>query len=112
MRKALRMGLEGNVAAMRIVFERASGRPADVPPESEPLDIALPRLDTAANCGSATDRILQGICAGTIDRETARVMLEGIQARLRAIEGTDLENRLAELEKAAQTVDLGARGGR
>src|SRR5690606_37661206 len=43
-RKATRMGLEGNLTAMRLVFERTCGRAADAPIEAEPLGISLPRL--------------------------------------------------------------------
>ena len=106
------MGLEGNVQAMRLVFERTSGRPADVPPEAAPLGISLPRLERSADCAAATDRVLQGMCDGLIDRETASVMLDGIQTRLRAIESTDLEKRLDELERAAQLTDFGGRRDR
>lgn len=108
-RKATRMGLEGNLGAMRLVFDRTSGRAAEVPSEAEPLAILLPRLRTAADCGVATDRILQAICDGAVDRDTARVLLDGIQARLKSIEVTDLENRLGELEKMAESVDFNAK---
>jgi hypothetical protein len=94
---------------MRLVFERTSGKAAEVPMEVEPLSISLPRLRSAADCGTATDRVLQGMCDGIVDPETARVMLEGIQARLKSIEVTEVEERLSELERAAQVVDLPGR---
>jgi hypothetical protein len=108
-RKATRMGLEGNLAAMRLVFERTTGRPIEAQPEAEPIPLTLPRLQTASECAKATDKVLDGMCRGVVDRDTARVMLEGIQTRLKAIETVDLEARLAEIEKAASVVDFGGR---
>jgi hypothetical protein len=67
------------------------------------VDIEVPRLKTAADCGVALERLVASICDGTIDRGTAQVLIAGVQARLRAIETTDFERRLAELEQAART---------
>ena len=64
MRRATRMALEGNLAAMRLVLERVGGRPADAPLETEPLGIALPRLRTAADCNVAIERLVDGLCLG------------------------------------------------
>lgn len=109
MRKAARMALEGNLSAIRFIAERVAGRPADVPPEAEPVEIDLPPLETAAACAKATDQVLQGICKGTIDRETAQLLLDGIQVRLKAIEVQDVEARLAALEKMTAVVELPGR---
>lgn len=100
-RKATRMGLEGNLAAMRLVLERTCGRPAEAPPDAEPVDLELPPLQTAADCNGAIDRLLDSICKGSVDRGTARLLIDAIQVRLRAIETTDIEARLAQLEEAA-----------
>ena len=110
MRKAVKLALEGNLGAMRFVAERVCGRAPEASPEAIPLGFALPKLDTAANCATALDRLTNAITQGTIDRDTAKMLLEVIQARLKAIEATDHEARLAELEKMAATVELpGAR---
>lgn len=105
-RKAARMALEGNLSAIRFIAERVAGRPADVPPETEPVDIELPPLATAAACAQATDQVLDGVCKGRIDRETAQLLLEGIQTRLKTIDVQDLEARLAALEQLTAVVDL------
>ena len=68
-RKAARMGLEGNLSAMRLVFDRTSGRAAEAPVETEPLGIDLPRLRTAADCNAAIDKLVDAICKGTVDRD-------------------------------------------
>jgi hypothetical protein len=103
-RKATRMGLEGNLAAMRLVFERTSGRAPEAPMETEPLGVALPRLRTAEDCNVAIERLVDGICKGTVDRDTARLLIDAIQARLRILEVTDIERRLADMEKTAASL--------
>ncbi len=103
-RKATRMGLEGNLAAMRWVVERVCGRPSESAADTEPLSVSLPRLRTASDCNLALERLADAICMGTVDRDAAKILLEVINARLKAIEVHDLEERLAELEKAADTI--------
>ena len=79
------------------------------------MNIDLPSLRSVADCTLAIDRLAQGICDGTVDREAAQVvLLDVIQVRLKAIELNDLEGRLAELEEAAKSVELDGRrrGGR
>ena len=106
-RKATRMGLEGNLAAMRLVFERTSGRAPEAPVETEPVAVALPRLRTAADCNLAIERLIEGICKGVIERESARLLIDAVQTRLKAIEVQDLEQRLAEMERTAKAMQTG-----
>ena len=109
MRRAVRMALEGNLSAMRFVIERTCGRAADAPTAPMPLDVSLPSLRTAASCATAIDKITAAVTAGTIDLATAKALTDIVCARMKAIEVNDLEERLAELEKQASTVDFGAR---
>lgn len=108
-RKATRMALEGNAVAMRLVLERVCGRAAEAPAEGAPLNLNLPQLRTAENCAFALDRLVEAMCQGTCDRDSAKVMIDVIQTRLKAIEVKNLEERLSELEQALGTVDV--RGG-
>ncbi|MBK8980676.1 MAG: hypothetical protein IPM29_32640 [Planctomycetes bacterium] len=98
-RRATRMGLEGNLAAMRFVLERVCGRVADAPTEAEPVDVELPPMRTAADCNVAMQRIIDGLVQGTVDRDTAAVVVDAIQTRLKSIEIMDLESRIARLER-------------
>lgn len=107
-RKATAMGLQGNLSAMRLVLERTAGKSPDAPVENEPVAITLPRMRTAADCNLALERLVDGICAGTVERDVAKLLIEAIQARLRAIEVNELEDRLSQLEQAAQRTE--ARG--
>ncbi len=103
-RKATRLGLEGNLAAMRLVFERTCGRSAQAPPEAEPIDLSIPRLLTAEDCNIAIQRLIDGICSGSIDRDTAKLLIDAIQTRLKAIELNEFEERLAQLEQTTEHV--------
>ncbi|MFN7590331.1 MAG: hypothetical protein ACK501_13330 [Planctomycetota bacterium] len=103
MRKATRLALEGNLSAMRLVLERTAGRPPEAPVDVEPIGIALPKLQTAANCNTAIEMLFDGIVKGTVDREAAKLLIDTVQTRLRVLEVTDLEARLAELERLAET---------
>ena len=106
-RRAVRSALEGNLAAAKLVLERVCGRAPDAKSDSEPLGLTLPNLKTSAGCTAAIDKVVEAITAGTVDVATAKVLLDAVHARLKAIEVTDLEQRLADLEKAAESVDLG-----
>ena len=106
MRKALLLALQGNLGAMRFVMERTCGKPPELQSEATPLDISLPNLRTVADCTAAVDLIAAAVTAGTINLATAKVLLDVVQARIKAIEVTDFEQRLVELEKASATVDL------
>ena len=107
-RKAARMALEGNLPAMRLVLERTTGRAPEAPVEVEPLGIELPRLRTAADCNAAIEKLVDGICKGNVDRDAAKLLIDAIQTRLKAIEVNELEVRLAQLEESAKAVDMNA----
>lgn len=111
MRRVLRMALEGNMTAIRIVLERTCGRPAQAPSEVVALDFDLPPLRSVQDCTEAADRVARAVCDGQLDGELAKVFLGVIQTRLKAIEVNDVEARLTELEKQAAVVEL-PRGGR
>lgn len=102
MRRLVRKALEGDITASRLVLERMCGKPAESPTETRPPGATLPRLRTAADCAAATDRIIESISQGTDDPVATRLLMDAVQLRLRAIEATDLELRLAELEEAAK----------
>ncbi len=99
MRKALILALNGNLSAMKFVADRACGKPTDAPAAADPIDIELPRLRNTADCDRALDVVVQGVCSGTVDRDTARLFTDLIQARVKTIEAKELEQRIAELEQ-------------
>ena len=103
-RKATRMGLEGNLGAMRLVFERTCGRSAQAPVAAEPIGISIPSLRTAEDCNTAIGRLIDGICNGDVDRDVAKLLIDAIETRLKAIEVNELEERLAQLEQTTEHV--------
>jgi hypothetical protein len=106
-RKATRMGLEeGNLAAMRMVFEQTVGRPAEAPSEPSPLGIPIPRLLTAADCNLANERIVEGLTNGCVDHGVAMILIKAIQTRIKTLEVAEIEDRVARLEAKAGTVLL------
>jgi len=111
MRRALRSGLEGNLLATRFIIDRVCGKAQDAPAECPPIDIELPDLGTTASCLAALDVVTKAIVDGTSDRGTAKLLLDAILVRVKAIEANELEQRLAELEKATQSVE-GVRSSR
>jgi hypothetical protein len=112
LRKAAAMALQGNLSAMRFVFERVCGKAPEAPATAEPLGIVLPAMQTAAECNQALERITHAICAGTLERDVAKLLIDAVQARLKAIEVHDLEQRLADLEESAAKVEMPSNGRR
>jgi len=106
-RKATRMALEGNLSAMRFVIERVSGRVADAPIEAEPINIKVPRLRSVKDCDRAIESLIDGICKGTVDREAGKLLIDAVNARLKSIETSELEERLKQLENAAVVTQNG-----
>lgn len=103
-RKATHLALEGNPAAMRLVLERA-GSLRRVTFDDRAVDRNPQDGTTATTCALAIARIVEAMCAGTCDRDDARVMLDVIKARLSAIEQTDIQRRLAALERRDEEGD-------
>jgi len=66
MRKAMRMALEGNLAAMRFVMDRVVGRAGEEVREPEMLAIDLPPMRAAADCNLALERIIAAIGSGAL----------------------------------------------
>ena len=106
MRKAMRLALEGSLPAMRFVMERTVGRAPEAQVIAEPVGVELPELKTAESCAKAIDKLTEAICRGDVNREQATLLMSVVQARLRAIEVRDLEERLIALEQQTAGVEL------
>jgi hypothetical protein len=105
-RKVLLLALQGNLTAARLLYDRTCGRAAEAPAQpASPIELSMPNLDTAANCNLALGRLAEAVCAGTVDRDAAKLLIDVIQARLKAIEVGELEKRIGELEAIADTVE-------
>jgi hypothetical protein len=100
-RKATIKALEGDLAAMRFVFDQTCGRPAEAPVEAAPMEFSLPPLHTADDCARGAQLLIEAFTSGRVNSQAAKVLLEMIQTRLKAIEVTELDERLTQLEQAA-----------
>ena len=106
MRRALRMALEGNLSAIRFIADRTLGRAAEGQPKPEPLALDLPRMRTAADCDLAMQKVVEGIVNGSLTESAAKLMLDALTARMKSIELNDHDRRLAQIERAAASVEL------
>lgn len=92
-RKAIELALAGDTTALRLCLERLCP-----PKKSRPINITLPDTTTAEGVSEAQAVVVQAIAVGelTLDEGTA---LSGIlEARRKAIETQEHENRIAALE--------------
>src|SRR5690606_16205775 len=105
MRRALRSGLEGCLPAAKFIFDRVCGKAAEAPGETAPVDIQLPEIRTAADCDAALSILMKEICAGTCDLKAVQLLIEVVNARVKAIEVRSVEERLAALEQSAGLVE-------
>jgi hypothetical protein len=87
-RKAVEKALEGDMAALRLCLERL------LPPRRDrPVAFDLPRIESAADALGASSTV------GTLSPSEAAEIMNLISTHVRAIEVTDIEARLAALEK-------------
>ena len=96
MRKAIEMAKAGDMVALRLCLERI------VPPRKERLSpFTLPELKTAADAMTASAALIQAVAAGELTTGQAAELGKLVEAFVRAIETTDMEGRVAELEARA-----------
>ncbi|MFO1076682.1 MAG: hypothetical protein U1E73_03040 [Planctomycetota bacterium] len=72
MRRAARMGLEGNLTAIKLVLDRACGRPAESSEDQGAVPIELPGLKSAAECSLAIERVIEALCDGSRSAQRLR----------------------------------------
>jgi hypothetical protein len=94
-RKVIDLALEGNLAAIRLCFERI------LPPRRDrTVAFDLPTIQSAADGLSASSAVLTACAAGTLSPGEAADVMGLIQTHLRAIELTQIEAGMAVLEKS------------
>ena len=92
-RKALKMALDGDATALRLCLERIA--PAR---KSSPVTFSLPEMQTAEDAASAMGMILRAVSEGYLTPAEATTVAGLIDGFRRALETTDLEQRIASLE--------------
>ena len=92
-RKVVEMAKGGDISAARLVLERL------VPPTKErPIFVALPDTTTAEGVAKAQAAILQAVAAGDVLPGEAAALSGIVEARRKAIETQELEQRISALE--------------
>ena len=100
--KAIDLALDGDSAALRLCLERLCP-----PRKSRPINIALPDTKTAEGVSEAQATVVKAVAVGDLTPDEGTALSGILEARRKAIESQDLENRIAVLEG-----EKGKRGGR
>lgn len=97
-KKAIEMALAGDTTAMRLVLERL------VPPrKGSPTRFTLPHMSNAGDVRNAALALVQAVANGELTPEEAGSISPLIDSARKAIEVDEIERRLAELERQAES---------
>jgi hypothetical protein len=92
-RKVVELAKEGDMSAARLVIERL------VPVAKErPIFLALPDTGSANGIAEAQNAILQAVAAGDLLPGEAATLAGVVEARRKAVETLELEQRITALE--------------
>jgi hypothetical protein len=95
-RKTIELGLAGDIGALKICLDRLCP-----PLKSRPITFKLPPLHTVSDALSAISLIIEAAASGEILADEAEALTGMIGTFLKALEITDLEDRLCKLEQAS-----------
>jgi hypothetical protein len=94
-RKVIELALAGNMAAIRLCFERL------LPPRRDRgVAFDLPKIESAADAVAASGAVLESCAAGTLSPSEAVEVMRSIETHLRAIELRQIETGMAALERS------------
>jgi hypothetical protein len=97
-RKALELALEGDAAALRLCLDRI------IPPRRQRrVQLDLPHVTSAADLGATMAAITNAAAHGAITPGEAAELARVVEIFVRAVETSDFERRLAQLEEARDT---------
>ena len=95
-RKAIDLAKAGDLAALRLCMDRL------LPPRKDrPVSLDLPRIDNARDVPKAISTLLAAVAAGELALSDAGEVTKLLDAYARAVEISDLAERLDNLEKMA-----------
>ena len=92
-RKAIELALAGDPAALRLCLERIVG-----PYRERAVEFTMPPIRNAADVAGAMAAIADAAAQGAVTPREATQLGEVIQSYVRAVEATEFERRLRELE--------------
>ncbi|MHC2019958.1 DUF5681 domain-containing protein [Methylobacterium sp. CM6247] len=96
-RKAIELVTDGDTQALRMCLDRLMPARKDCP-----VQFDLPVIETTADLPKATHALLQAVAASELTPSEAADISKSVDAHVRAIEATDLHERLARLEEMTQ----------
>jgi hypothetical protein len=97
-RKAIEKALDGEMAALRLCLDRILPARRD-----RPVAFELPKIKTAADALEASSAVLQACADGVLSPGEAGEIMALIATHTKTLELTEIEVRLAALEKAKKT---------
>jgi hypothetical protein len=92
-RKAIEMAKEGDTVALRLCLDRIAPVRKD-----RPVTFALPAIEATADVVKASAALLQAVASGELTPSEAAELGKLVEAHVRAIEATEIEERLKRLE--------------
>ena len=92
--KAVELAKTGDVAALRLCFDRIAP-----PPRSEAAPVEIPGLIEASTMSDKARAIIDACGSGNISPDTASMLLGAIANAARIIESDELSARIAALEE-------------
>ncbi|KAB1068188.1 DUF5681 domain-containing protein [Methylobacterium planeticum] len=95
-RKAIDLAIDGDPQALRMCLDRLMPVRRD-----RPVLFELPPIETTADLPKATGALLEAVASGELTPSEAADISKSIDAHVKAIEATDLHERLSRLEAAA-----------
>jgi hypothetical protein len=96
-RKAIELAQEGDTVALRLCMDRL------IPVRKDrPVRFELPKIENASDLPKATGALLEAVAAGDITPSEAADVGRALDAHVRAIETTDLHERMRRIEEAAR----------
>jgi len=99
-RKVIELALAGNMAAIRLCFERL------LPPRRDRgVVFDLPKIESAADALAASGAVLESCAAGNLSPGEAADVMELIKTHLRAIELRQIETGMAALERSQAALE-------
>jgi hypothetical protein len=92
-RKAVAVALSGDVTALRLCLDRVMPARKD-----RPVMFALPKLETPADAVKASAALVEAVASGDLTPSEAAELSKLVDGFTRAVEATDLLDRLERLE--------------
>ncbi len=91
--KAVEKALEGDIQALKICLDRICP-----PRKSRPIQIKLPKVETAADVTAAHGTVIAAMAQADITPDEANTIAGVLEAKRRAIETVEIEERISKLE--------------